>query len=106
MKRWTILFCLLTQWGCAAIDRPAMTTFEPFHNPTPGGFKYRARADALHREDSSSAEAERMRWVEMYLEDNKHCPRGYEISERKTSVIQTGMFGAVLDIFYSGRCRP
>lgn len=84
------------------MDRPAMSHFEPMAQDT---FRFVAKTDAIaYREDSPDAEAERMRWLQTYLTDNKLCPAGYSITDRKP-VVTTDTFARTHTIFYSGRCK-
>ncbi len=88
--------------GCAAYDRPALSTFEPLTETT---FRYQAKTDSLvYREESPTAETERMRWLETYLTDNKFCPQGYEITSRKPVVTQDTL-ARTYTIYYAGRCK-
>ena len=91
--------------GCATIDRPAMTKFEP--TGTADGartFKYTARADVIYRHDDPNAEAERMRWLDLYMAENRFCPMGYSIISRDAIAIDVGL-ATVHDIYYHGRCK-
>jgi hypothetical protein len=100
MRHLIIAAALLT--GCATMDRPVMSHFEPLAGDT---FRYVAKTDRLaYREDSADAEAERMRWLQTYLNDNKLCPSGYEITSRKP-VVTADTFARAHTIFYAGRCK-
>lgn len=88
--------------ACATVDRPQMSDFAPTAD---GGFRFTARADLVfYREDSASAEAERIRWLETWLADNGLCRAGYEITSRRP-VVRSDILGRVFDIHYTGRCR-
>jgi len=101
--RMRMLVLLLAVAGCAAIDRPEMSSFEPFAD---GRFVFRARADSLaYRLDSPDGEAERMRWLSAYLGENSLCAAGFSIEERKVVAISTGL-ATVHDLYYRGRCKP
>jgi hypothetical protein len=87
---------LMVLCGCA-LDRLTLTEFEP----NDGGFRYVAPASAVYPADKDDVEAVRVEWLEQYLRDNKICPSGYEITDRK--VIYKG-FGGAGRIYYYGRC--
>jgi hypothetical protein len=97
-----LLGVVLILGGCATMDRPAMSSFEPLAGDK---FRYVAKTDSMvYREDSPEAEAERMRWLQTYLTDNKLCPAGYAISDRKP-VLTSDVIGRTYTIFYTGRCK-
>lgn len=96
----TLGAALLT--GCATVDRPQMSRFEPLTDTT---FRFSARTDLLiYREDAPEAEAERMRWLQTYLADNKLCTAGYAIDSRRAVVIGDTL-GKLYEIIYFGRCK-
>ena len=78
-----------------------MTQFTP---EADGTFTYRARAGGTYRLDDPEAEATRIRWLAQYLGDNGLCANGYEITDRETVVVTTGMFGGMQDVIYRGEC--
>lgn len=102
MMRFAAAAAALSLSACAAVDRPAMTEFEPLEN---GRFRYEAATDAVYPADSPTAEAERMRWLEQYLADNAVCQDGYEITERKLVLVREALLGDVHRIYYSGTCK-
>jgi hypothetical protein len=68
-------------------------------------FRYSARTGSLARTESSKeAEAERIAWLEQYLAENKYCPSGYIITERKPVVIGD-LMGPLYRIYYTGLCK-
>ena len=87
--------------SCAAVDRPAMSQFEPLSENT---FKYSAKADLIYRYDTSDGEKARMEWLEQYLSDNGLCKNGYRIDSRKAVLIRKDLLGDWHDIFYYGHC--
>lgn len=91
--------------SCAAIDRPAMSTFEPFTSNGTTTFRYKAKADPGRKPESAEAEAERMTWLGMYLADNKLCGAGYTIQDRKVVLMSTALLGSVHDVIYTGQCK-
>ncbi len=88
--------------GCALVDRPELTRFEPVGMSE---FRYVARTDEwVYPLESMDAEAERMRWLEMYLKDNAMCASGYEIVSRRP-VVMSNNFKPIHDVYYAGRCK-
>lgn len=87
--------------GCGAIDRPAMTEFEPLAGDR---FNYEAIADVVYPVASDAAENIRMDWLRAWLSDNKTCPAGFEIVERKVVLVR-GALANTHRIFYRGRCK-
>lgn len=71
---------------------------------TDGTFRYQAAADAFYPSDSATAEADRIAWLEGYLHDSAFCPDGYAITERNVVKISDGLFGAMEQVNYEGRC--
>jgi len=55
--------------------------------------------------DDKDAEAARIRWIEEDLRDNKMCPKGYEITDRKVVVRGHAVLGDLHDIYYYGKCK-
>ncbi|MGE0256922.1 MAG: hypothetical protein AB7N54_20260 [Alphaproteobacteria bacterium] len=88
--------------GCAAVDRQEMSEFEPLEG---GKFRYEVVADVVYPAGSDSAETERMAWLATWLEGNKLCPAGYEITERKPVLIREALLGPVHRIYYTGHCK-
>lgn len=91
--------------GCSSVDRIAMTSLEPATVDGVPGFKFRARSDAIRPENNAEAEAERMRWLQTYLDDNAMCKSGFVIAQRQAVMISDALFGRILDIFYTGTCK-
>ena len=106
MTKPLLLLALTLLTACATVDRPELSSFEP--TGIDNGvrtFKYRARADSLvYRVDTPTGEAERIRWLELYLTENSFCPSGYVITSRETVVVSRGI-GDMHDVFYLGRCK-
>jgi hypothetical protein len=102
----SLVIAALLLTGCAAIDRPELSRFEP--DGTQEGqraFRFYARADSLiYRVDTPEGEAARMRWLDSYIDENKFCARGYQIDSREIVTISTGLAN-VHDLFYKGRCK-
>ena len=99
MRAIAATFALLALVGCASMDRPVMSTFEP----TDSGFRYKAQAGLFYEDGDPAAEATRMQWLQRYLTDNHLCPNGYKITKRQVVVIG-GIGDARRDIFYDGVC--
>ena len=106
MKSPMLALTLIFVGACSVnqdLERLSQTEFTPIGN---SAFEYKALASPVLRpEDSSDAELERIVWLERYLTDNGLCPYGYEIIERRTVLLVTGLLGASYDIFYTGRCK-
>ncbi|MEW5727908.1 MAG: hypothetical protein AB1918_08795 [Pseudomonadota bacterium] len=94
---------LLLVSACAANDRFRYTEFEPGRD---GAFRYRVTADAAYPEDDQDAEGVRLAWLGEYLRDNRLCPGGYDITERKAVLKRKGFVGDVYDVIYYGSCAP
>jgi hypothetical protein len=89
--------------GCLANGdylRQNYTTFEPF--PGQGGFRFVCTKTTSP--DEKDSERERVEWLETYLKDNKLCPNGYSIDERKV-VLKDRADVDWYAIYYYGRCR-
>ena len=87
--------------ACEALSKPETTQFEA----VPGGFEFRAIADAAYTEASANGEAWRMRWLEQNLTARAVCPNGYVITAREPVVLSTGALGSIYDVYYEGRCK-
>lgn len=100
--------CLLVSIsGCITYQtRPTMTTFEPYTDSAGAKmFKYEAKTNSLsYPEHTKEGEALRMEWLEEYLKDNKYCPDGYKILERKPVVRGGSLYGPLHIIYYTGVC--
>ena len=97
MRRVVIVMVLSSMVGCASLDRPKLTQFEP----TRSGFRYAVGAASYqYPVDSESAERTRMDWLETYLKEEEVCPTGYEMVSRE--VRQVGVGGQIV---YVGRCK-
>jgi hypothetical protein len=91
------LTALAVLGGCApAMDRVTATDFRP----TPNGFSFRAPI-GLQYPDNQTGEAARTEMLQGWLERNKTCPRGYDITSRQV-VERTAV---VSDVYYEGRCK-
>ncbi len=90
--------------GCSSYDRIQGTTFEPIGT---GEFRFVAFADSIYPLDSPGGERERMLWLEQYLADNKLCPAGYTVTERKPVILTVSPIGLgnTYRVFYRGRCK-
>lgn len=101
MKKIAFLLLVAPILGCKAIDLPMRTQFEPSADGR--SFRYVAKTGSLlNTPDSPDAERERLAWLGDYLSENKLCPAGYRISERKV-VQNAGLAGPT--IFYTGACN-
>lgn len=87
--------------ACAAVDRPAMTEFEPLEGDS---FRFEADADVIYPAASPTAEEERMRWLRTWLDNNSMCADGYRITERKVVLTSEALLGEVNRIYYRGEC--
>ncbi|WP_143589606.1 hypothetical protein [Thalassospira mesophila] len=75
-----------------------MSSFEPNSD---GTFRYEVMKSSS---DGVYNEADRLNWLQMYLDDNALCPNGYEITEKKNILVQKSFIGdAYREIIY-GRC--
>jgi hypothetical protein len=64
-------------------------------------FRFEAGADSLFRQvDDPDAEAERMRTLRRFLDENHYCLKGYQITERKPVVVDSDFHR----IYYQGVC--
>ncbi len=104
--KWLALMALLPAAACSVnenLERLASTEFKPISDSV---FEYRALASpVLRSEDSSGAEAERLKWLRAYLDENGYCPNGFEITERRAVQLVTGLLGTSYNIFYGVRCK-
>jgi len=85
--------CLLA--GCTRIDS-LLTDFAPGTN---GAWTFRGFFDPIYPLDGLG-EQRRLEILQLWLDRNSLCPRGYEIETRQV-VPRTSRLGAV---YYSGRC--
>lgn len=105
---WLVGFVVLIVWllaGCSTIDRPAQSRFEPL--PIKDGvrqFKFTAIDSIPWPHDTPEGEAERMRWLTAYLQENAMCPAGHEVTSRETSLTKFAI-GQQVTIYYQGRCK-
>jgi hypothetical protein len=98
----TALFVILL--GCASMDRNLNSSFEPYSDGF-GQMMFRFRADTSDPENSTDAEAIRMKWLEEYLGSNNLCGQGYEILERTPAAVSAAAAGPAQSISYVGRCK-
>lgn len=90
--------------GCSAAERLHQTDFRP---QADGSFIYRVKVPVFSDSSAeSTAEKERIAWLEEYLADNALCLDGYALDGRRTLVIAEVLFGAAHSIFYTVRCAP
>lgn len=92
---------LLSIFGCASLDRVAVTKFEPTRTETNAQFfKFTAFADAAYPLKSEEAERTRINWLETWLRDNGYGAKTYEVISRVPVLRQKGLIGDTYDIFY------
>src|SRR4051794_4125965 len=101
MKRAVVVAVALASAGCEILDRPQPTHFEP----TSGGVRFRAIADAAYPEGSANGEAQRMSWLARNLKATGTCANGYAITSRKAVLAWHGQLADVYDVYYEGRCK-
>jgi hypothetical protein len=101
-----LIVILLLLVGCSSLDRPYMSSFEPFtDNGGQTTFRFRAHTASIpYPEDSKEGEAVRKTWLEKYLSLNNLCQNGYEIIERKVVMRAETFAGPARTIYYTGRC--
>lgn len=99
-----VLFCTVlfsTIFGCASVDRVAVTKFEPTRTEANAQFfKFTAFADAVYPLTSEEAERTRIDWLETWLRDNGYGAKKYEVISRIAVLRTKGLFGEIYDIFY------
>lgn len=100
--RWVVMALAVALAGCSTADKIAMTRFEPL---TDQEFKYDVQADWVHPSDSTAAEQERLAWLSQYLKDNRLCPDGYAITDRRVILVGSDPLADLHRIYYSGRCK-
>ena len=84
--------------GCVAPHPVYTPEFEPLPD---NRFRFEAGADNLFRQvDDPDAEADRMKTLQRFLDQNHYCLKGYTITERKPVVVD----GSFHRIFYQGVC--
>jgi hypothetical protein len=92
---------LLLVGACEALHKPESSSFKP----VPGGFKFRAIADAAYPEASPNGEAWRMKWLDQRLKKSGVCANGYAITSRTPVLLSTGALGSIYDVYYEGQCN-
>lgn len=84
--------------ACAAMDRTALSEFEP---EADGTFVFKARTDPIY--SLRDGEATRIAWLGEYLRSNGMCPNGHEITERQVVNVRDDIV-QIHDVIYRGRC--
>lgn len=81
---------------------PPHPVYTPEFEPLPDNrFRFEAGADSLFRQvDDPSAEADRLKTLQRFLDENHYCLKGYTITERKPVVVD----GSFHRIYYQGVC--
>jgi hypothetical protein len=76
--------------------------YTPEFEPLPENrFRFQAGADSLfHQADDPDAEAQRLKTLQRYLNENHYCLKGYQITERKPVVVDSDF----RRIYYQGVC--
>jgi len=106
----TTLPCLLVLTGCVFEER-SRGDFER-HNYSilresyqdAGALVFEAKAGAAFPTDSESAEAQRMRWLQDWLDRKGLCPGGFDILLRETIAVGQPNFHD-MDLRYKVRCK-
>lgn len=96
------LFAVAALAGCAAYEKQQSTRFEPVGTSE---FRFEAEAGVDRAEGSAEAEAIRRGFIADYVRDNRVCPGGYDIIERKPVIVRQALLGPVHRIYYRGRCK-
>lgn len=100
----TVAIALIT-FSCASIDRTRVTRFEPYKsNGEQQQFKYFAQASFSYPEATKEGEDQRMEWLKVWLSENRLCPSGFSITERKVVEASTWQFD-IQHIYYTGKCQ-
>jgi len=84
--------------GCEAIDRPAMSSFEPNAD---GTFRFEAMKGA----DGIYSDEDRLGWLQTYLNNNDMCRDGYSVLETKNVLVQKAWLGDVYRQIIYGKCN-
>ena len=104
MTKATPLLIAAVLAGCAAMDRPAQSKFEPTREPDGvRSFMFRVQESVFWRDDDPAGRAEHIRWLELYLAENNYCGRGYTITNRDIIIVKT-FAGDQKTVHYTGRC--
>jgi len=100
--RIVIVALILLLGGCETLDRQELTTFEPLKN---NRFRYEAKAGPVYRPDTAAGERTRISWLQQYLTDNKLCPNGFTIEQRKVVLVRRAALADLYNIIYYGKCK-
>lgn len=94
------IMMILTLSGCASRDFN-LTKFRPSGQDEQYSYYiYESFADAVYPEDSNSAEAQRIKWLKQWINENELPMDKYEIVSRKAIKKSVGLLGEIYDIYY------
>lgn len=96
------MLAILFLAGCASIDRHYESELTP--GPDEQIWNFRANAPLPYPEADPDAEAMRMNWLQISMEQAGACPSGYEVTSRRAVQTMTFMGRPVHKIYYTVRC--
>ncbi|MCC4254123.1 hypothetical protein LL251_17060 [Sphingobium naphthae] len=106
IKRLSAIALLSALVACASYDR-TMLAAESGFEPTDEGFVFKTKAYTDMQEDSSGAEANRIKIMDDFARRNSVCPSGYNIDRREVIRRPKTALGisTLADIHYHASCK-
>jgi len=102
MRHLLLATALLT--GCAAIDRPAQSRFEPTREADgTRSFKYEV-LESVFWKDADGISDEHKRWLDLYIAENRYCATGYTLTGKDIVNVEMPL-GTTKRLYFTGRCK-